>query len=295
MIYGTLELQQNILETAKGYANEYNLKLVYGVIVGSNSKGFEYADSDCDTRFLYVREDFPQKICVPWEMTEEELVKRFYPMQECLDECLPFWELTSFLHFLTKPSFNNVISSGLYNMVGWTFQSPYQWDPYGIRNKIMPLIDDIFIKEYEIMYHLREIERWYKKDDRKIIAKNYMYSVHAALTIDWCLQRNAQPPVYYKTLLGCCASEQIADEVDRLVKTAQQEAGNVIVKNHMQDRQETHFTIMAEHSEVIDAYIERMYKKGTETVNSYKISPQMLLKCQKNVRKMCGILMEEIS
>ena len=36
-------------------------------------------------------------------------------------------------------------------------------------------------------------------------------------------------------------------------------------------------------------------KKGTETVNSYKISPQMLLKCQKNVRKMCGILMEEIS
>ena len=52
---------------------------------------------------------------------------------------------------------------------------------------------------------------------------------------------------------------------------------------------------MAEHSEGIDAYIERMYKKGTETVNSYKISPQMLLKCQKNVRKMCGILMEEIS
>ena len=41
----------------------------------------------------------------------------------------------------------------------------------------------------------------------------------------------------------------------------------MIVKNHMQDRQETHFTIMAEHSEVIDAYIERMYKKGTETVN----------------------------
>lgn len=57
-----------------------------------------------------------------------------------------------------------------------------------------------------------------------------MYSVHAALTIDWCLQRNVQPPVYYKTLLGCCASEQIADEADRLVKTAQQEAGNVIVK-----------------------------------------------------------------
>ena len=49
MIYGTLELQQNILETAKGFADEYNLKLVYGVIVGSNSKGVEYADSDCDT------------------------------------------------------------------------------------------------------------------------------------------------------------------------------------------------------------------------------------------------------
>ena len=41
--------------------------------------------------------------------------------------------------------------------------------------------------------------------------------------------------------------------------------------------------------------LKECIKRGQRLLIAYKISPQMLLKCQKNVRKMCGILMEEIS
>ena len=76
MLFGTLELQREVLEQAQKYAEKESMKLIFGAMVGSVSKGLHYADSDYDTRFLYLRNDFPEKICVPCEMQEKELVKR---------------------------------------------------------------------------------------------------------------------------------------------------------------------------------------------------------------------------
>ena len=77
MIYGTIKATTEYLgKTAKDPVDEYNLKLgIMGLFGGIRiQRGFEYADSDCDTRFFVVCQgrDFPKKSCVPWEMTEEE-------------------------------------------------------------------------------------------------------------------------------------------------------------------------------------------------------------------------------
>lgn len=293
MLYGDLTLQNDILKAAEQYAEKNNFKIVYGAMVGSISKGLEYADSDYDTRFLYVRKDFPEKICIPWELEEKELVKRFYPEKNLVYEWIPFWELSSFLQFLVKPSFKEDFSVGLYNIVGWTFQSPYQWDPYSIRNKIMPLIDDIFIREYEISYHLKEIERWYQKDTMEIVAKNYMYALHAAMTIDWCIKKNTQPPIFFKALLNCCTSQQLYREADAFVKKAQQESVKIYRKS-VQEKHGTHFTIMTSHKEVIDTYIEKIYEKGKILVKDFTPTHNMIQRCENRVTQMYEIINEAI-
>lgn len=294
MVYVDLSMQTKIIETARHYAEKNEFKMVYGAMVGSISKGLEYADSDYDARFLYVRKDFRSQICIPWEMEEKELVKRFYQEEGLTYECIPFWELTSFLQFLAKPSFKDDFSVGLYNIVGWTFQSPYQWDPYGIRNKIMPIMDDIFIKEYEINYHLKEIERWYRKDSEAIVAKSYMYALHAAMTIHWCIEKNTQPPVFFKTLLSCCTSEQLSKEADAFVRAAQRESADVS-KKIAQEKHGTHFLIMTDHKDVIDSYIENMYQKGKQIVEAFEVTPKDILAYQNRIRQMYEIIFDAIT
>lgn len=269
MLYGDLQLQKQILKDAKKYADENELKIIFASMVGSISKGLEYSDSDYDTRFLYVRKDFPEKICIPSQMKEEELVKRYYPKEDLVYEWIPFWELTSFLQFLETPSFENDFSVGLYNIVGWTFQSPYQWDPYGIRNKIMPLIDDIFIKEYEISYHLKEIERWYQKENDEIIAKNYMYALHAALTIDWSISRGTQPPIYFDTLLYSCCNSDFCQEASKMVQEAK-EKSYVINSETASELHGTHFKIKTKHVKILDNYIQKQRERGEKLVSEFR-------------------------
>ena len=201
MLYGSKERQDLVLREAHQYAETIDATLIFGAMVGSVSKNIQYADSDYDTRFLYLRKDFPNKICIPSEMTEDELVKRYYPEDEVF-EWIPFWEATSFLQFLVNPSFKDDFSVGLYNIVGWTFQSPYVWDPYGLQNRLMPLINKIFRSDYEVAYHKMGIGLcWASIQCERAIAKDYLYAVHAAATIEWSIKYKEQHPINLETLL----------------------------------------------------------------------------------------------
>ena len=255
MLYGTLKQQEDVLEQATRYAEETGMKLIFGAMVCSVSKGLHYADSDYDTRFLYLRKDFPNKICVPSEMKEEELVKRYYPEGK-IYEWIPFWEATSFLQFLVNPSFKNDFSVGLYNIVGWTFQSPYVWDPYGLQSKIMPLINTIFNKEYEIAYHKGIINKYQNElENEFVITKSYLYSVHAAATIEWSVKYNVQPPVDLQTLLFGLNREDIWQETYGILTVARRNAEDNF-RNKGAKLHGSHFDIMTPYNNTIVDYIK---------------------------------------
>ena len=260
MLYGSYELQKEILKDVFEYSKENKLKPVFGAMVGSISKGLHYADSDYDTRFLYLREDFPEKICIPKEMKEEELVKRYF-LQNKVYEWIPFWEMTSFLQFLLCPSFKNDFSVGLYNIVGWTFQSPYVWDPYGLQNKLLPLINQIFYKGYEIEYHKNIIEKYGKEFGRDmVISKSYLYSIHSAATIEWSDRYQMQPPINLQTLLLGLGKYNLWLEVKKILSDAQDDVRKNI-KGEKIKMHDSHFRIRTKYNTQIEDYIKSIYKK----------------------------------
>lgn len=263
MLFGSIELQNDVLQQAKEYADLHDMTLVYGAMVGSISKGLQYADSDYDTRFLFLRKDFPEKICIPSEMKETELVKRYYPEGKVY-EWIPFWELTSFLQFLDKPSFLNDFSVGLYNIVGWTFMSPYIWDPYGLQSKLMPLINMAFNEKYEIKYHKGIIEKYIPEFGRsKVISKSYLNALHAAATIEWSMIFHTSPPIDLQTLLYGLKKEEIWKDASKIVNESRAEARNNLhsVNSQLHD---SHFTVMTFYSETLENYVMSIYNSIKE-------------------------------
>lgn len=168
------KIQNNILTDALTFAEEKGFQLIFGSMVGGCSKGLQYYDSDYDTRFLYLDKN-ENRIFYPWEEKEDSLKHRKY-FDDTVSpyEWIPLWEATFFFQFLKNPSFDGKRSFGLYDIVGWTLQSPYTWDPYGLSAKVMPLVNRIFRKEFYIPYHVKEIGRFWqdmKYTRNEILAK----------------------------------------------------------------------------------------------------------------------------
>lgn len=281
MLFGDKELQERVLLEAHEFAEKNDIKLIFGAMVGSISQGFQYADSDYDTRFLFLRRDFPEKICIPSEMTEKELVLRYYPVDKVY-EWIPFWEATSFLQFLYRPSFKNDFSVGLYNIVGWTFLSPYVWDPYGLQNRLVPLMNRIFRPDYEISYHRKVIAKYrVNLNQDHAVAKEYLYALHAAATIEWCLRFNEQPPVYFETLLYGLGRSALLAEAQKLLMDARSVA-RATWQDGVSKLQSLHFNILSPLNELLLAYIDEMTEKAnsfcskTESISSHETSKKLI-------------------
>lgn len=270
MLFGNIELQQTVLKEAQDYADKNHLKLVFGAMVGSISKGLFYADSDYDTRFLFLKDNYKTTKCIPWEMEEKELVYRHYPSDKVIYEWIPFWELTSFINFLQKPSFKDDFSEGLYNVVGWTFNSPFIWDPYGIQNKILPYINMIFEKKYELKSHIRVIEKYKEQineSKQTILAKSYLYMIHSALSIQWILDKNTFPPVYMDTLLLYGKDGSLYEQVKRIISDSREKSYVNYLSKKPEELHGMHFNIITDRDESIDCYILKMLQLGRDEIS----------------------------
>lgn len=280
MLYGSRERQEIVLREAQKYAESIDATLIFGAMVGSISKDLQYADSDYDTRFLYLRRDFPENICIPVEMTEDELVKRYYPEGEVF-EWIPFWEATSFLQFLVTPSFKDDFSVGLYHVVGWTFQSPYVWDPYGLQGKLVPLLQKIFRGDYEVAYHKTVIGKYWDELQREeAVAKNYLYAVHAAASIEWSVVYGEQPPVDLQTLLLGLGRNDVWAESRRLLDWARREAREAW-DSGTSKLESLHFKIRTQRNPRLLAYIDEFYHMADQKiqVSTPARDPREVLSC----------------
>lgn len=265
MLFGNKEVQKIVIEKAKEIAEDAEGKLVYASMVGSISRGTQCADSDYDTRFLYIKKDFPQNIWYPDKYKEDELVKRYYPKEHIFYDKIPLWELTSFLYYLVKPSVGGKFSTGLYHLIGWTFGSPYNWDPYGLTNRLWPLFKEIFEKKYEIDYQLEIITECYSNDN-EIILSEYIYAVIAAASIKYVLRYNLFPPINYNVLLACVDDDRVLEKVQYLLDLRREESMKMLKQCDKPSLGLSHYLVRVPHISELDQYIMDNYKLGKNVV-----------------------------
>ena len=270
MLFGNQGTQKIILEKAFEIAEKENVRIVFGAMVGSISQGVHSVDSDYDTRFLYVNPDFPKKIYNPNEYQEDMLVKRYYPEFETFYDKIPFWELTSFVQFLREPSIDKKYSVGLYNLIGWTFKSPYVWDPYGLSNKMIPLLKTFFNQELELKYHISKIEEFFSKDSNDILVKDYLYSVISAASIQYILKYDDFPPIHIMTLMNLEDDEKIREKVYDYITYMRNESSRLREEKKDAGLKYSHYIMKVKRNEQVDRYIEEWYRKGGEAINKAK-------------------------
>lgn len=200
MLFGNEKIQNIICNKAKDLAGEINGKIIFGAMVGSISQGVQAVDSDYDTRFLYIRNDFPENILQPDACKETDIVMRYYPKEETFYDKIPLWEFTSFLQFIATPSIDSQFSVGLHHNIAWTFLSPYVWDPFGLSIKLSPMIYRACNVQYELGYHLSRIEEFFQRGE-DILIKNYLYSFIAAASINYIKREFTYAPIDRKSVV----------------------------------------------------------------------------------------------
>lgn len=218
MLYGTEDIQKEILDKVNRFEVENNAKVIFGSMVGSISKGMERYDSDYDTRFLYLDKSnsgFLRYDRIKDNLAERDIHKCYIPeVKNLFYDKIAFWELTSFINFLRNPSLDGKFSVGLYHIVNWTFNSPYCYDPYGIKSKIIYMLDAMFQKNYELIYYKNYIEKCLSKEPPFL--REYLYSSYYAIAMLFCMKYNRFAPVYFPTLLEFCENERVKIEIKKL-------------------------------------------------------------------------------
>lgn len=274
MLFGGDKVRAEIVRDALAYADEKGFQLIYGAMVGGCSKGVQYVDSDYDTRFLYLDRK-EKRIFYPWQEKEETLKHRKY-FDDTISpyEWIPLWEATSFFQFLKNPAFDGKQSSGLYDIVGWTMQSPYTWDPYGLSAKLMPLINAVFRKEYYMPYHVEQIHRFWTQEEQ-IITKNYIYAIYEALCILYADRYNAFPPVYMKTLAAMLLEDERMEDIFRMIRDAQKKAEEYCLANKAGKMHDSHFIGQIYREEKYDEIIKIALEKA-KSIDTSQINDEMV-------------------
>lgn len=232
MLFGSERLQRQLLDIVHQCEQERGVKVIYGAVMGSISRGLQIEDSDYDVRFLYIKDSFPKEILYPDKLAEEELLFRCTLQNACFEQ-IPFWEATSFMQYMAKPAINGRFSIGLYHAVGRTLFSPYVWDPYGIQPKIMPFVQKCFHKEYCICFYKEMLEKrqW---DSPSVNAKEYLNALCDALSMNYVKEYQEFPPIYLPALLQT-APDGVYDAAMQILGQLRKEAREYVKEHHIKN------------------------------------------------------------
>ncbi|MGN0739628.1 MAG: hypothetical protein ACI4LX_05595 [Treponema sp.] len=264
MLPGNENLRKEFMDDVWLYAKEHSVHPIYIGMDGSRSKGMDSADSDYDTRVLYVPACLDGRVVhFPWLEEEKNLHQKFYTNEKSEIsgkpwEFIPFWEATSFFQFLKCPRFKDCKeSSGLYKIVGWTMKTPYSWDPYGLQMKIVPLIDSIFRADYEVGWYKEEIKLYWSQEKDSMLMKHYMKALHASLCIQWMKNCYGVPPVDKHTLIygNPSVSRDFAKEFENFLNRYRRDC-SAYMNLHKDGRlYESHTVLSCEKIKVFDDFI----------------------------------------
>lgn len=274
MLFGQKEFQDKLLADVNSIAQKKNFKLAYGAALGSISRGIPGYDSDYDIRFLFIRNDFPQKWIMPEECKESDIVYRYIPD---IDTCkglslkntydkIAFWELTSFIQFLSNPCIGAETKdkSNLYYVAEHTFLTPYTWDPYGIQTSIINFIYRNHKPLYCIQTYKNTIEGKFSFNTDYISIHGYIKSVWAALSIDWIITKRGPAPVNFWQLLSQTDDIRLYHKIDTLYLSRVHMTKEYINRTKNPIRKETKHTVQVKKDSYIDKYIIRCYEMAQQ-------------------------------
>ena len=268
MLYGFKNVQEDVLSRAKEMVKKIGGKLIFGSMVGSIGRGIQSFDSDYDTRFLYIKDSFPQEVFYPDQHDENELVHRYFELADGdLDisiekyyDRLPIWEFTSFLQFLINPVLGTTTrdSLGLYHIVEYTMFSPFAWDPYGLQGKLNPLIELCFDKFSALSFYKKMIKTHYNYGC-KIRGRHLTYLVWASLSINWILETGTKSPLHFDTLCVLIEDKSLKLVLDKYLHAFYLGRKQMHLDNFEEFRTISTFMYIEEIPKEINAFINQQF------------------------------------
>lgn len=220
MLYGSKTFREGLMKCVNRIEDRKCFKTIFGSTIGSISKGTERYSSDYDVRFLYVDKMY-RLLDKHDRHTEDKIRYRVFSKSKSYN-CIAFWEVSAFLNFLCEPYIDNDMQYKLVRNVLHTFLSPYQYDPFGISFKILPILNKIINLEYEIKYHYDILTRFIAIGRNNVMIFQYFNAVHAYLSLKWIKDESSLPPMYIITLLTI-ADDELNSEVHSILEMNQKE------------------------------------------------------------------------
>jgi predicted nucleotidyltransferase len=211
MLYGSRLFINDLMQEVTNVETERDIKIIFGSTIGSISRGTQRYTSDYDVRFLYVdrNHNFIDRCD---RHTEDRIRYRKFNDNKAYN-CIAFWEASAFLNFLHEPYINQGIQYKLARNVIWSFFSPYQFDPYGISAKILPLLTKVVNIDCEINHYYSLLGDYCQTRDPFVSLNDYFQVIHAYLSLLWIKQERTIPPLHIVTLMSL-ADNVIYDHIN---------------------------------------------------------------------------------
>lgn len=223
MIFGNEKFRNILMGIINTIADENHFNIMYGTTLGSISRGIQRYDSDYDIKFFYSADlerkhiEKEKNWYSKWEDTAIHDLGERVNFDLLYD--LAIWDIGSFFELLINPECKErEISPQLYFQVFHSLISPYHYDPYGITNKILPIVWNVYDINYLFVHYERYLKKRYYKGwkDGKMAIKEYLNMLQAILSMKWILKYDTVPPYYLQSLMYVCENEEIEKLTDSL-------------------------------------------------------------------------------
>ena len=276
MLYGDRLFVDGLMQEVNNVEAERGIKIIFGSTIGSISRGIQRYTSDYDVRFLYV--DRNNNFIDNCDRHIEDRIRYRIFNDNKAYNCIAFWEISAFLNFLHEPYINQGVQYELTRNVIWSFLSSYQFDPYGISGKILPLLTKVINIDCEINHHYTILEDYCKTRNPLVPLDDYFRVTHAYLSLLWIKQERTVPPLHIMTLMSL-ADNEICDHINHYL------ALNRSYKNKNVDSVNTEITYSI--YEQFTALMREIQPREVDILNEFK-------KNERLVENMLYIIQHEI-
>lgn len=270
MLFGNQKFRQGFMQDVKDIAQRKGLKIVFGSLIGSLPQGIQCYDSDYDSVFLYINQDFPDHIIDADTSTYEEVLYRYYPVDPMsVYDSLTYRELTSFFGFMKNPSIQHENRDyGLYYYFAEVLLSPHTWDPYGIQMKVLPLLYRCYDHEMMLKAFVNKVNLLKKNadigKDGLFNYKFYIRKILYAFFLEWSLEHHSFAPTYVDTVLQCSRNQTAAAELKKTLADYRRLDIENYKKLDVSVIKEAHLSLEVAENKVLESYVNRVLDDAHE-------------------------------
>lgn len=213
MLYGEIDFIEELMLRVKEMEEEHGFKIIGGSTIGSISKGIKRKDSDYDIRFMYINSSGKLLTASERHVGKKIRVRRF--SESDIYDCVPCWEISAFINFMSEPYIDGSPKYHLIRNVIWSFQSMYEYDPFGIMKQIRENVLSMVDIEWEKNFFYEKLQGLIKNIVKT--RKEGLELMHTILTFRWLIEENTLPPLQIQAL-ACKGTQKELFIIDSLME-----------------------------------------------------------------------------